>query len=152
AERLPVQGPIEQEAVARRPSRHGLRKARRQEVLLAGAGVRDAARRGHARQPRARPRVPHRPRGRGAVVNGLPVEGIVLPGESDRVGEGEIRWDGLLADGEYRADDEPDGQQQVIHAFPWTGRWDASPTRLGRGWFRDATNLTPVSVRNEGAM
>src|SRR5207253_9358218 len=87
-----------------------------------------------AGEPQARPGVPDTPRRRRPVVDRLPVGGVVLSGERDRVGEREGRGDGLLADGDGWADEEPDGQEQRLHELPHT--------RRARGKFRDATNLT----------
>src|SRR5439155_96749 len=133
-ERLSVQRPVEEEVVVRGPRRNALREARGQEVLLAGAGVGDAARCGHAGEPQTRPGVPYAPRRRRPVVYGLLVGGVMLPGERDGVGEREGCRDGLLAEGEGWADDEPDGQEQRLHELPHT--------RRARCWFRDATNVT----------
>src|SRR2546426_8445924 len=46
------------------------------------------------------------------LFRSLPVGGVVLSRERDRVGEREGRGDGLLADGEGWADDEADGQDR----------------------------------------
>src|SRR5256884_9997236 len=124
--RSPVERPVEREVVARRPRGHALREVRGQEALLPGAGVAEAARRGDRRDQQARVGVAHAPRGRRAVVDRLAVSRIVSARQRDGVGEGEVRGDGVLAEGDGRAHDEGDGQRQMPHEDPWTGRSDVT--------------------------
>src|SRR5439155_353625 len=119
---LPGERPIQNEGVVGRQRGHALREIRRQESLLAGPAVTDPARGGERREQQAGVGRAHPPRGRTAVVQRLPIERVVLPRQRQRVCEREVGGNRLLAGGNGRTHREPDGQPQMPHGVPRTGR------------------------------